>query len=154
MANRSYFLGHPNSQTKLRRGFPLTEKLKTLLGKLEIEKDQHERVFWKYTGDPRRISKQIRQIREKCDGLPNNLTLHTLRHTFASHLVMSGVDLSTVASLLGHSAIQVTEMYSHLQPDHILAAADRLPFYKEVCTAISSYGEYMGKLNASDIVQF
>lgn len=122
------YLGHPNSQTKLRRGFPLTGKLETLLRELELEKDQYERVFWRYAGDPRRISKQIRQIREKCDGLPNNLTLHTLRHTFASHLVMRGVDLSTVASLLRHSAIQVTEMYSHLQPDHILAAADRLPF--------------------------
>ena len=41
-------------------------------------------------------------------------TIHTMRHTFASHLVMKGVSIRTVQELLGHSSISVTEMYSHL----------------------------------------
>ena len=41
-------------------------------------------------------------------------TIHTMRHTFASHLVMKGVSIRTVQELLGHSSISVTEMVSHL----------------------------------------
>ena len=51
---------------------------------------------------------------------------HCLRHTFASRLVMAGVDLRTVQELLGHKAIAMTVRYSHLAPKHTLAAVERL----------------------------
>jgi integrase len=54
--------------------------------------------------------------------------LHTLRHTFASYLVMAGVDLRTVQELLGHSTVKVTEQYSHLSPDHRTRAVGVLNF--------------------------
>lgn len=57
-----------------------------------------------------------------------NASLHTLRHTFASYLVMSGVDLRTVQELLGHSSITMTERYSHLSPDHRMRAIQLLRF--------------------------
>ncbi|MGH9685307.1 MAG: tyrosine-type recombinase/integrase [Candidatus Acidiferrales bacterium] len=51
---------------------------------------------------------------------------HDLRHTFASRLVMAGVDIRTVQVLLGHASIVMTMRYSHLSPDHRQAAAEKI----------------------------
>ena len=51
---------------------------------------------------------------------------HCLSHTFASRLVMAGVDIRTVQELLGHKTIGMTVRYSHLAPKHTLAAVERL----------------------------
>lgn len=55
-----------------------------------------------------------------------DFTWHSLRHTFASRLVMAGVDLRTVQELMGHKTIQMTVRYAHLAPQHRLAAVQRL----------------------------
>lgn len=51
---------------------------------------------------------------------------HCLRHTFASRLVMAGVDIRTVQELMGHKCIAMTVRYAHLAPTHQLAAVERL----------------------------
>lgn len=59
-------------------------------------------------------------------GVERHIRIHDLRHTFASHLLMRGVDLRTVAKLLGHKDIKVTMRYAHLGPDHLQSAVDQL----------------------------
>lgn len=53
-------------------------------------------------------------------------SLHWLRHTFVSHLVMAGVDLPTVQKLAGHASIKTTMRYAHLAPGHKQAAVQRI----------------------------
>ncbi len=54
---------------------------------------------------------------------------HDLRHTFASHMVMAGVDLSTVKELLGHKTLEMTNRYAHLAPNHKIRAIEVLDDY-------------------------
>ena len=52
--------------------------------------------------------------------------LHDLRHTAASHLLMAGVDIRTLAEILGHKTLQMVHRYTHLLNDHKLKAVDRI----------------------------
>lgn len=55
-----------------------------------------------------------------------NFHFHDLRHTFASQLVMAGVDLTTIKELLGHKDIKMTLRYAHLAPAHKVEAVKKI----------------------------
>ncbi len=74
-----------------------------------------------------RLRRELIKIADMA-GIESLTKLHTLRHTFASHLVMNGVDLPTVMKLMGHADIQTTMTYAHLASDHLASAVNKLPF--------------------------
>ncbi len=75
--------------------------------------NRFHRIWWSF-------EKALRKA-----GLPH-IRFHDLRHTFASHLVMAGVDLATVQKLLGHRDIKTTMRYAHLAPDHLRSSIEKI----------------------------
>jgi len=89
------------------------------------EKSESPWVFSKKNGE------RYGNIRKAFEGAKKRARIvdfrfHDLRHTFASHLVMAGVDLKTVQELLGHKSFEMTLRYAHLSPEHKKAALDIL----------------------------
>jgi integrase len=70
------------------------------------------------------VQKAFRNARIRAGML--HLHFHDLRHTFASHWVMSGGDLYVLRDILGHKSIQMTQRYAHLSPTYKRAMVDRM----------------------------
>ncbi len=63
-------------------------------------------------------------------GIPD-FRFHDLRHAFASRLAVRGVDLYTIARLMGHHSIRMTERYAHLTDEALRGAVERLASFRE-----------------------
>jgi site-specific recombinase XerD len=111
------------------REIPISNGLLELLKNHKKETKNGRYVFHKNGEriEPNNLRKKLISVARRC-GLKDLTKLHTLRHTFASQLVMSGVDLPTVKKLMGHADIETTMIYSHLADEHIDKAIDKLNF--------------------------
>ena len=78
--------------------------------------------------DGTRIKSIKTSFNKACKRAGIKATVHTLRHSFASHLVMNGVDLVSVKELLGHTSINTTMIYSHVSNEHKVNTVSRLPW--------------------------
>jgi integrase len=123
---------NPDARVTLRRTkngstrhVPLNTVARGVLKELKEASDGQDRVFIGERGKP---LKKPRHWWEKVleEAGIDDFHWHDLRHTFASRLVMAGVDLRTVAQLLGHKTLQMVMRYSHLSHSHELAAVERL----------------------------
>lgn len=90
-------------------------------------KDDEEAVF--VTQHGKRMTPRAFQLRLKRwgirQGIPGNIHPHMLRHSFASHLLESCGDLRAVQELLGHADISTTQIYTHLDFQHLASVYDK-----------------------------
>ena len=129
------FIRVPLGKNHEERFLPISKRLTRVLEELKALGGKDGRLF-PYNKDW--VSHKFKEYAKKA-GLPD-VRFHDLRHTFASHLVMSGVDIRTVQALMGHKALQATMVYAHLAPDHLKQAIGKLdygPNLKIACNSLA-----------------
>lgn len=72
----------------------------------------------------RRQADRIVKAMARLSGVPAGISPHTLRHSFASHMLQAGADLRSVQELLGHSRISTTQRYTHLDLAQVIRVYD------------------------------
>jgi integrase/recombinase XerD len=84
--------------------------------------ERHEpKIFVNFRGGPltRQGLYRIVQRHARVAGLGGQMSPHTLRHSFATHLLAGGCDLRAVQEMLGHADIATTQVYTHLSGEHL-----------------------------------
>lgn len=102
------------------RLFIVPEKIIPDLKKQMRGKTENNFVFesWKGAMSPRSIQKIVSNATEKA-GIKKAVHVHTLRHTFATHLLESGEDIRRIQELLGHANLSTTQIYTHVSTEEL-----------------------------------
>ncbi|MBM3248955.1 MAG: tyrosine recombinase XerC [Candidatus Omnitrophica bacterium] len=113
---------------KKERLLPIGEKALTALRHyLDKRKEKTKEIFLN-KGGTRITDRGVRDILEKyikLTSLKENISPHTLRHTFATHLLNHGADLRSVQELLGHVNLSTTQIYTHLSTERLKNIYDK-----------------------------
>ncbi len=108
-------------------GSKAVDAIKSYLVEKILLKRKNKALFLNNRGEPlsdrgvrRIVVKYARMI-----GISGKVGPHTLRHTFASHLLQAGADLRVIQELLGHSSLSTTQKYTHLDITHLMEVYDK-----------------------------
>jgi len=107
-------------------GEALLEYLGLARDRLLVEKRKHgrpvpEEAFVSIRGEPlaRQAYWQILTAFARAGGVTEPISPHKLRHSFATHLLQAGMNLRSLQTLLGHSDLSTTQIYTHVTPEHL-----------------------------------
>jgi site-specific recombinase XerD len=107
------------------RVIPLNDQMVDMLGLLP----RHDATDYVFTFQGRKVAEDylthIFTEYVRAAGIAKRLHFHSLRHTYATWLVQAGVSIYEVQKLLGHSSIEMTHVYSHLQSEHLRETVNR-----------------------------
>jgi integrase len=109
-------------------------------------------VFCSRNGTPYRSFRMAFERAIRQAGI-EGLVFHDLRHSFASRLVMSGIDLPTVQVLMGHKEISMTLRYTHLTTDHKQQAVRALETFGEKSQQFSQHRGGEGTRGARNVLK-
>lgn len=102
--------------------------IERLLYKKKKKSDASDSALFLNKSATRLTDRQIRRIVVKyarAIGIEGQIGPHTLRHTFATHLLTGGADLRVIQELLGHSSLSTTQKYTHLDIGHLIDVYDK-----------------------------
>ena len=105
---------------------------KVYLDSCPYHSKQGEAMFLGARGErinPRIIQRQMEKIRFEI-GLSPNMTPHSLRHSFATHLLAAGIDLRSIQELLGHEHLSTTQIYTEVEISHLKNEYDKAGLLK------------------------
>lgn len=103
----------PDALARKYRGAPFQPGWQYLFPSTRRALDPGSGLLRRHHFDESAVNKSIRQAAARA-GIRKQVTSHTLRHSFATHLLQSGADIRTVQQQLGHADVKTTEIYTHV----------------------------------------
>jgi integrase/recombinase XerC len=126
-SRRLVVLGKGNKERVVLFGEVCEEVLRDYLDNERVSAKGSDGLFTNSAGGrltTRTLQNVVRRFARSA-GLPDDVTPHTLRHSFATHLLDGGADLKTVQQLLGHENLATTQIYTHVSIDRLRESVGR-----------------------------
>lgn len=99
----------------------------TSAGRVRVHKESRSEYVATCKGDQIASAERALRSAYKKAGLSSERPFHTLRHSFGTFLAMEGVSLYDISKLMGHTFEDVTQLYTHLQPEHLNKQVAKIP---------------------------
>ena len=90
-----------------------------------ISVDPRSKIVRRHHIHPSNLQRHIKWAAKRA-GIVKRITVHTLRHSFATHLLENGYDIRTIHELLGHSSLRTTMIYTHVAGKNLMGVKSPL----------------------------